>query len=95
MKAYLIAAAVAVCLTMPAYAQTQVKNLPKSPSAASATTSTGEPTGPSTSQGSADHKGDAAGNTGQSTGPDTHPDKQAVTKQEKAHPDGSSHTSPQ
>ena len=93
MKAFLTAAA--ICIALPALAQTQVKDLPKSPLAASATTSTGEPTGPSTSQGSADHKGDGAGNTGQSTGPGTHPNEQAITKQEKAHPDGSSHTSPQ
>ena len=94
MKTFLMTAA-ALCIALPALAQTQVKELPKSPSAGSATTSTGEPTGPATSQGSADHKGDAAGNTGQSTGPGTHPDTQAVTKQEQAHPDGSSHTSPQ
>ena len=93
MKAFLAAAA--ICIALPALAQTQVKDLPKSPPAASAKTSTGEPTGPATSQGSADHKGDAAGNTGQSTGPGTHPDNRAITKQEKAHPDGSSHTSPQ
>lgn len=93
MKAFLAAAALSIAL--PAFAQTQVKDLPKSPSAAAATTTAGAPTGPATSQGSADHKGDGDGNTGQSTGPGTHPDQQAVTKQEKAHPDGSSHTSPQ
>jgi hypothetical protein len=93
MKAFLTAAA--ICIALPALAQTQVKDLPKSPSAASATTTTGEPTGPATSQGSADHKGDGAGNTGQSTGPGTHPNKQAIAKQKKAHPDDSRDTIPQ
>lgn len=93
MKAIL--ALTALCVTIPALAQTQVKELPKSPPAASATTSTGEPTGPATSHGSADHKGDGAGNTGQSTAPGTHPDQQAITRQQKAHPDGSRDTSPQ
>ena len=93
MKAYLIAAA--VCLAMPAYAQAPAKDSPASPSAATATTSAGEPTGPATSQGSADHKGDSAGNTGQSTGPGTHPNHKAIAKQKKAHPKGSSKTSPE
>jgi hypothetical protein len=93
-KAFLTAAA--ICFALPALAQTQVKNLPRSPPvAASTATSTSVPTAPVTSQNIADHKGDGAGNTGQSTGPGTQPDKQAVTSQEKAHPDGSSHTGPQ
>jgi hypothetical protein len=93
MKGYFIAAM--ICLAGPAFAQAQGKDSPASPSAATATTSSGEPTGPATSQGSANHTGDSAGNTGQSTGPGTHPDKKAVAKQKHAHPKGSSHTSPE
>ena len=93
MRIYLIAAA--ICIAMPAFAQAPDKGTPTSTSAATVTTSAGEPTGPATSQGSADHKGDGDGDTGQSTGPGAHPDKKAVAKQEKAHPKGSSHTSPE
>jgi hypothetical protein len=95
LKSYLIAAA--ICIAMPALAQTPTTGgSPNADSAAKATTSAGEPTGPATSKGSADHTGDSSGvPAGTSVGPGTHHKGKHVPKAAKDRATDSGKTSPE